>query len=474
MSETVIVLQDEGILAVTGKAGESPKIERVTRIDTEGYGEPVALWKEALQKYVSQYHPGEVKLVLPTSYSSSRITQIPYAKGKQLDKMAQQVLKEHFENGISDYGIIQSDKKKGIILCGGGAETEVLQQFRNMGKEIGLPVNAITVPMEGFLKVLESVKEYKNKTAIFLFFEESSVTSILYKEGIYHYSTRSRIFSERGTTNFGTEIVRSISGILQFYATTKAGEPITDIYYAGCSDDDFEVCENGIQNLGLAIHPMRDNLRITADGGAEYALAGIGAMITGKNKEMNLLKVLVREEKESGKEQVNIGKHLIYPGITLVICLACIVVVTIWNLRTGGQINDIEDWINDDQIQQEYQEANAVKEQSERLVAELSQVEQRKENLATYPDLTEEKIAAIVDVGGSDMSVQIQSLDAESGLLTFNAISRQVIDIPGYISKLRKTGLFSSVDYTGYQYGDEEYALELSCVLKGEETEVEK
>ena len=234
------------------------------------------------------------------------------------------------------------------------------------------------------------------------------------------------------------------------------------------------MCENGIQNLGLAIHPMRDNLRITADGGAEYALAGIGAMITGKKKEMNLLKVLAREEKESGKEQVNIGKHLIYPGITLVICLACIVVVMIWNLRTGGQINDIEDWINDDQIQQEYQEANAVKEQSERLVAEHSQVEQRKENLATYPDLTEEKIAAIVDVGGSDMSVQIQSLDAESGLLTFNAISRQVIDIPGYISKLRKTGLFSSVDYTGYQYGDEEYALELSCVLKGEETEGEK
>ena len=68
------------------------------------------------------------------------------------------------------------------------------------------------------------------------------------------------------------------------------------------------------------------------------------------------------------------------------------------------------------------------------------------------------------------MSVQIKSLDAESGVLTFNAISRQVIDIPGYISKLQKTGLFSSVDYTGYQYGNEEYSLELSCVLKGEET----
>lgn len=470
MSETVIVLQDEGILAVTGKTGDSPKIEQVTRIDTEGYGEPVALWKEALQKYVNQYHPGSVKLVLPSSYSSGRITRIPYAKGKQLDKMAQQVLKEHFENEIADYGVIQADKKKGIILCGGGAEKEVLRQFRDIGKEIGLSIAEITIPMEGLLNVLESVKEYKNKTAIFLFFEESSVTSILYKEGSYHYSTRSRIFSERGTTNFGTEIVRSISGILQFYATTKAGEPITDIYYAGCSNDDFEVCENGIQNLGLAIHPMRDNLRINVEGGAEYALAGIGAMITGKNKEVNLLKVLASEEKESGKAQVNIRKHLMYPGITLVICLAFIVVVMIWNLRTGGQINDIEDWINDDQIQQEYQEANAVKEQSEQLASELSQVTQMKNNLATYPDLTEEKIAKIVDVGGSDMSVQIKSLDAESGVLTFNAISRQVIDIPGYISKLQKTGLFSSVDYTGYQYGNEEYSLELSCVLKGEET----
>lgn len=45
-------------------------------------------------------------------------------------------------------------------------------------------------------------------------------------------------------------------------------------------------------------------------------------------------------------------------------------------------------------------------------------------------------------------------------------MSRAVIDIPGYVNKLTQTGLFSSVDYSGYQYQDGEYTLDLSCILK--------
>ena len=52
------------------------------------------------------------------------------------------------------------------------------------------------------------------------------------------------------------------------------------------------------------------------------------------------------------------------------------------------------------------------------------------------------------------------------GLLTFHAVSSAVIDIPGYVNKLTQTGLFSSVDYSGYQYQDGEYTLDLSCILK--------
>lgn len=153
------------------------------------------------------------------------------------------------ENGsdwVQDYAVIKADRKKGICLCCGGAEEDVLKKIRELTKEVGISVQWISVPMECYLNTLGQLKSYQNDTEIVLLFEEGSVTSILFREGQYLYSTRSRIFSERGTLDFGTEIVRNISGILQFYSTTKSDVPITKVFYAGCSTDDFEVSEDGI------------------------------------------------------------------------------------------------------------------------------------------------------------------------------------------------------------------------------------
>lgn len=110
MSDTVLVLQDESILAATGKMGRTPKIENVCRIPIEGYGDAFGQWKEALRKYNQQYHPDSVKLVLPASYSSSRMTQIPYATGRQLTKMAEKVMADQsMEDAVYDYAVVQAE-----------------------------------------------------------------------------------------------------------------------------------------------------------------------------------------------------------------------------------------------------------------------------------------------------------------------------------------------------------------------------
>ena len=92
----------------------------------------------------------------------------------------------------------------------------------------------------------DQVKSAENRTveeAVFPPDQENAVQ--LNRNGVYLYSTKSRIFSERGTLDFGTEIVRHISGILQFYTTTNSETPITDVYYAACDPDDFEVSMEG-------------------------------------------------------------------------------------------------------------------------------------------------------------------------------------------------------------------------------------
>ena len=56
-----------------------------------------------------------------------------------------------------------------------------------------------------------------------------------------------------GTLDFGTEMTRSVSGTMQFHTTGRPASPLTDVFYAGCPDDDFEVCLAGIRELGLRV-----------------------------------------------------------------------------------------------------------------------------------------------------------------------------------------------------------------------------
>ena len=464
MSDTVIVLQDECILTASGKAGKLPKIDRVSRIPIEPFGDTFEQWKAALKEYNEEYLPKSLKIVLPASYSSARITRVPYAVGRQLSKMAKNVVDEHKGEDIADYSVVQSDKKQGVCLCCGSAQKDVIKQILDFCTELKITVKEISIPMEGYLKLLSQSRVYKNKTAIFLLFEENSVTSVLYKEGMCLYTTRSRIFSEPGTLNFGTEIVRSISGMMQFYATTKSETPITDVYYTGCLEDDFEVSIEGIKNMNLNVRKMKIDIPFQAKGDPQFWLSCIGGMIVDKKKkEINLLPAWKEANKEEVIKNVDILSHILVP------------LATLWNLHTQGQINDVNDWINDEQVQAAYQEANAIQQKSDKLAEAQDQVRQMTANLDTYPDLTKKMISTIENASGRDMEVHIKTMDADTGKLTFDAVSQKVIDIPTYVQKLQKTGLFASLDYNGYTYQSQEktYSLALSCILKSDEAETE-
>ena len=109
--------------------------------------------------------------------------------------------------------------------------------------------------------------------------------------------------------------------------------------------------------------------------------------------------------------------------------------------------------------------------------------------LASYPDLTSSLLNRIDAAGsGSGITVEFTSYAAASGVLQFNATSNAVleavmseakgkitvIDIPAYVRALQNCGVFSDVDYTGYQSTNSQgqpagYALNLRCTLAAPE-----
>ena len=469
MGQTVIVFQEDCILTAAGREGKYPALTEADRFDLQGQGDSFDRWRQALEKLEARHNPEQVRLVLPAGLCVTRVLQLPYGKGKQLAEMAAREVRENFRNEITDYSIVRRENKIGVDICAGGAEQGNLERFLHICEETGLRVNGITVPLEGYLKIMQHLEHFYKRTGIYLFFEAGSMTSILCQKGQYLYSSRTRLFSEPGTLDYGTEIVRSISGILQFYAGRSQEEPITEVCYGGCPDEDFEVSEEGIRNLNLNVSPMVIDRKISVPGREKASdwIPCIGALIrsTRKEKQIDLMNAGRKSEEQGG--QWDIGRHLVMPGVVFLTCAILTGGIAAANRIVSAKNLTKQEWIDRVRREGTYQKAQELESQLMAVENGIVSVELLNQNLSSYPEFSGGVLRTIEGVGGSQIGLLITDYDVETGTLTFDANSLAVIDVSGYILRLQETGLFHTVDYTGYTFEDGWYTLSLSCTMEG-------
>ena len=449
MSQTVVVFQDENILVASGKEGLKPQIQSTYKIELGGgYGDPFVRWRSGLERLTEEEEElKKVRLVLPSSMCQVKSMKLPYAKGKELDAMVKRELAENFRSEIVDYAIIQSDSRQGVSLVGASVEKDVLRQFLQMCRDLKIEVSGVTAPMEGIQRVIAEQKESRGRTAIFLFFEEESLTSILMENGHYKYSGRNRLFAERGTLDFGTEIMRNVSGILQFQMASKSEAVITDLYYAGCQTEDFEVSLEELAALNLSVHPFERlaDVRMPAGEKTSDWLLCIGAMMCGirGRRSMNLAEVYEGGENGDSGAKTALWKQILPVEVIFVLCAVIFGVVQVRNLLQEFKIREKDAWIAKTMASESYQKAQASEKQALQVEHTLLEIER----------------------AGGGISLKIRGYDAETGVLTFDAKSQEVIDIPGYIMNLEGTDLFHKVEYTGYTYEDGVYTLSILCIM---------
>ena len=139
-------------------------------------------------------------------------------------------------------------------------------------------------------------------------------------------------------------------------------------------------------------------------------------------------------------------------AVCLVVCAAVWCVFLQMNSSLSHRTDDINDWLNDPTVIEQYNEAAEKQQRNDNLVQGLQQVRNLTDALATYPQVDSALMSKIGAAGGAQVSMVLTGYDAATGALQFDAQSGSVIDIPSYVLKLQKTGLFRKVDYTGYTY----------------------
>ena len=254
MNTTVLALQEEQVLAAVGRPGAKPSVQALYRAPAHGGG--MENWERAVGA-LWQAHDlptRGVTLVLPDEAVTTHTVTAPRMLESRLEELVQHEMRAHDGQPVAaDYLPLGTDADGRQQLFCAACRTETMAGYLAMADRLGLRLGSVTVPMAGRLRLLRAMPSLQSMTFVCLCFEGSSVLSLLVENGAYRYSSRSRVFSEPGTLDFGTEMTRSVSGTMQFHTTGRPASPLTDVFYAGCPDDDFEVCLTGIRELGLRV-----------------------------------------------------------------------------------------------------------------------------------------------------------------------------------------------------------------------------
>ena len=254
MNTTVLALQEEQVLAAVGRPGAKPSVQALYRAPAHGGG--MENWERAVGA-LWQAHDlptRGITLVLPDEAVTTHTVTAPRMPESRLEELVQHEMRAHDGQPVAaDYLPLGTDADGRQQLFCAACRKETMAGYLAMADRLGLRLGSVTVPMAGRLRLLRAMPSLQTMTFVCLCFEGSSVLSLLVENGAYRYSSRSRVFSEPGTLDFGTEITRSVSGTMQFHTTGRPASPLTDVFYAGCPDDDFEVCLAGIRELGLRV-----------------------------------------------------------------------------------------------------------------------------------------------------------------------------------------------------------------------------
>lgn len=430
--------------------------------------------KEQIAEFWNKHHLPKkgIQIVMSSSHFTIKELKVPAMNVK---KTRDYIVREFTEvdnpaGSVYDYQLVSQERKTGMNrIMAVMADRELIDSHVRLFKELGIVLESIRPGRMAMIGMYKGVDALKGKTCLLEVLEGHDIHSALYVNGEYTYSSRARLFSARGNENFGVEIARSISGMLQFHDTLNNEQKISDVYFAGLQEGDIEYCRQGIDMLerGLSVQRIEDSFVTMPDDKSfsSYFFPVANLLDSGKN--VNLVEVSKQSKQKNEKKEAIV--KLIRPVIVITAVLAVVSAILLtMNYVKLRELNELLEYNTDPYNIQTYQEALLLEAEINGLASTLNQVQTFTDAKDSYPEATTEVIRIIQDAAGDTANVTINGYTAADGSLQFKAEAANAILINEFIDRLEATGLFENVEYSGYSMNGEEkqqYSINVICHL---------
>lgn len=147
---------------------------------------------------------------------------------------------ENTDEMLFDYSIQKPHiEDGGAMVVVYAAERSLIGSYVELFSDIkGAKIKCITPAQDCCIKLMRICREMAGKTAILAVLDGNMLSLMLFVNGTYRFSNRSRLISDRGTPEISDEISSALSYIIQFNRAERSGYDVTDIYFCGVTEDD--------------------------------------------------------------------------------------------------------------------------------------------------------------------------------------------------------------------------------------------
>lgn len=192
------------------------------------------------------------RLVIDSGQIIVKNMNIPILKGKEIIKIVQDELasvEQGNEEMIYDYSVLRKnyeDQPGGEILCC-SLEKKLLTSYIDLFSSAGIKLTTVDISVNALMKLTQELPDLEHQTYIVSILDGNNVSSYLFEDNHYTFSNRSRLFSERGTNAFITEMSSNISQLIQFNKSKRSLYTIETAYFCGLEDEEEPIIFDNIR-----------------------------------------------------------------------------------------------------------------------------------------------------------------------------------------------------------------------------------
>lgn len=402
------------------------------------------------------------KAVVLLNSSNIQVKKLAYPKMSK--GQFRKYLKTEFsipQDGTVVYGTrsIQGKNKNSSLFV--SLSTEMMESYMGLFKEANLRIGAIEVYQNGLDKTVKSLSALREKTFIVNLLEGNNLLAVLFDQGEYVLTDRSRLLAEPGTEEFLEELRGKLSTMIQFNQSQKNQNVVTGSYYIGLRAVEIDALK-GKEEKGSGALEIRDFAGIVGLEGdlAPYFCNAMGLL--EHKKDIQLQKSFANRFK--GTRKNNLGSLAIVAA--LVVALGAFAFVKTENLNLERANSTMGDKISSSADGEALQDLLAKKSRLLEIPVILDELALAQNRGSLRSTLQSSKLTRIMKEANKSVTITSLEGDALTKTLTIKGQGTNEFSSSTFISNLKKTSLFSKVEYSGYMSNaEDEYTFEVVCLL---------